>query len=292
MTGRSIARLADDPRAVTLGVVALVAAGLWIALWQAMSMPIESMNMGGMPPDGMSATRMTMDGASETAPMAGMPGLPDMPGKPTPPDWSAGLVASTMAMWLLMMAAMMLPAMAPMMAIYAGLAAKEDRGSTLALRIALFALGYFMLWGVFAAAAALGQLGLRDSAWLTLGGTTATPLAAGVLLLIAGAHQFTSVKDLCLRHCRHPLAYLMVHWREGLRGAFPVGARHGLYCFGCCVAFMGLMFVFGAMNVLWMAVIALYFLAEKVLPHERVWGRAVGAMLLAAGAAVLVREAI
>ena len=84
----------------------------------------------------------------------------------------------------------------------------------------------------------------------------------------------------------------MMHWREGLRGAFPVGARHGLYCFGCCIAFMGLMFVFGAMNVLWMAAIAAYFLAEKVLPRERLWGRATGALLLAAGAAALIREVL
>jgi predicted metal-binding membrane protein len=221
-----------------------------------------------------------------------MPGMPGMRMGAAPPDWSPGLVLSTLAMWLLMMAAMMLPAMAPMLAVYAGLAAKEERGAGLALRIALFALGYFLLWALFSVAAALGQLALRDSAWLVMGGTLATPLAAGVLLLIAGAHQFTAVKDLCLRHCRHPLAYLMVHWREGLRGAFPLGARHGVYCFGCCVAFMGLMFVFGAMNVLWMAAIALYFLAEKVLPFQRVWGRAVGAMLAIAGAAMLVREAI
>jgi predicted metal-binding membrane protein len=266
VTRRALSRLADDPRAVTLAVVALVGVALWLALWQAMA---------AMPMDAM--------------PTASMPG---MAMEAPPPGWSGGLVASTMAMWLLMMAAMMLPAMAPMLAVYAGLAAREDRGGILALRIALFALGYFLLWALFSVGAALGQLALRDSVWFTMGGTMATPVAAGVLLLIAGAHQFTTVKDLCLRHCRHPLAYLMVHWREGLRGAFPVGARHGLYCFGCCVAFMGLMFVFGAMNVLWMAAIALYFLAEKVLPHERLWGRAVGAMLLVAGAAMLTREAI
>jgi predicted metal-binding membrane protein len=275
LSGRALSRLADDPRAVTLAVVALLATGLWLALW---------LSMGGM--------------AMEAAPSQGMQAMPGMPGMamgpasgPASVGWSAGLVLSTVAMWLLMMAAMMLPAMAPMMAVYAGLAAKEDRGAVLALRIGLFALGYFLLWAAFSVVAALGQLALRDSGWLAMGGTMATPVAAGVLLLIAGAHQFTPVKDICLRHCRHPLAFLMVHWREGVRGAFPVGARHGVYCFGCCIAFMGLMFVFGAMNVLWMAAIALYFLAEKVLPHERVWGRAVGVLLLAAGAVTLAREA-
>jgi predicted metal-binding membrane protein len=272
LNGDGFRRLLEDPRALTTGVVALVAAGLWIALWQSMAgMRMDAGAPGSMPGmDGMAAPVMPM-------PM---------------PDWSAGLILSTLAVWLLMMAAMMLPAMAPMLAVYAGLAAREDRGAALALRIVLFALGYFLLWAGFAAAAALGQLALRESAWFTMGGTLATPAAAGVLLLIAGAHQFTALKDICLRHCRHPLAYLMVHWREGWRGAFPVGARHGLYCFGCCVAFMGLMFVFGAMNVLWMLAIALYFLAEKVLPHERTWGRAVGAVLVLAGAAMLLGEVI
>ena len=259
MTGRSATRLIDDPRTVTVATVVLVSAGLWLVLWQ---------GMGGMAAD--------------------MPAA--MP--QTAPGWSAGLVASTAAMWLLMMAAMMLPAMAPMLSVYAALASREDHGAALALRVALFALGYFLLWALFSIAAAIGQLALRDSAYFTMGGTLATPAAAGVLLLVAGGYQFTPLKDLCVRHCRHPLHYLMQHWREGTRGAFPVGARHGLYCFGCCIAFMGLMFVFGAMNVLWMAAIAAYFLAEKVLPRQRLWGRATGALLLAAGAAMLVREVL
>lgn len=264
MDGRPATRLIDDPRTVTVATVALVSVGLWLALWQ---------GMGGM--------------AMHSAAGAAMPGMaPDAPG------WSAALVASTAAMWITMMAAMMLPSMAPMLAVYAGLAAREDRGAALALRVGLFAAGYLLLWALFAIIAAVGQLALRDSAHFTMGGSLATPGVAGVLLLVAGAYQFTPIKDVCLRHCRHPLHFLMLHWREGLRGAFPVGARHGLYCFGCCIAFMGLMFVFGAMNVLWMAAIAAYFLAEKILPRERLWGGATGALLLASGTAMLAREVI
>jgi len=140
-------------------------------------------------------------------------------------------------------------------------------------------------------AGGLGQLALRSSDWFSMGGTVAGPFASGILLLVAGAYQFTPVKEFCLRHCRHPLAYLMSHWREGLGGAFPVGARHGLYCLGCCVALMGLMFVFGAMNVAWMAAIAVYFLAEKILPRAEAWGRICGALLIAAGLITLLRAA-
>jgi predicted metal-binding membrane protein len=305
MSARLISRYADDPKVVTFVVVALVAAALWLATWQTMSgMSGMSEMPGGMTMD--SGTN-TMGGMSDTGTanggMAGMAGSTaepgskpmtmDMPGMSmNPADWSLSTIATTTAMWILMMAAMMAPAMAPVIAIYAGLAAKEDKGTRLALRIFLFSLGYFMLWAIFSVAAALGQLGLRSSDWFVMGGTQALPFAAGILLIVAGAYQFTPVKEFCLAHCRHPLAYLLSHWREGLSGAFPVGARHGVYCLGCCIALMGLMFVFGAMNVAWMAAIAVYFLAEKVLPKVEIWGRIAGGLLILAGVVTLVREFI
>ena len=267
MSARLISRYADDPKVVTALVAILISGALWLATWSWMGSMSMDMPMG--------------DGMSMGKGMAAMPmGM----------DWSFGTIAITTAMWLLMMAAMMLPAMAPVMAIYAGLAAKEDKGARLALRIFLFTLGYFLLWGIFSVAAAMGQLALRSSEYFTMGGTLAVPLAAGVLLIVAGAYQLTPIKQFCLAHCRHPLTYLMSHWREGLEGAFPVGARHGVYCLGCCIALMGLMFVFGAMNVAWMAVIALYFVAEKIVPKAEIWTRAFGGLLIAAGAATLIVE--
>lgn len=322
MSARLISRYADDPKVVTFIVVALIAAAMWLATWQVMGgmsmdmdmdMPAKSESMGGadtMDGDGgmnmempgkptamegmgnnSSMGSMPMDDAGTDKPMGAM--QMDMPGMSmNPADWSLGTISITIAMWILMMAAMMLPAMAPVTAIYAGLAAKEDRGLRLALRIGLFLTGYFALWAAFSVFAALGQLALRDSSWFVMGGTLALPFAAGLLMMVAGAYQFTPIKEFCLRHCRHPLTYLMSHWREGVEGAFPVGARHGLYCFGCCVALMGLMFVFGAMNVVWMAVIALYFLAEKILPRVEIWGRIAGALMIAAGAATVANQLI
>lgn len=265
-----------------------------------MAMAPEVSDAPAMPMgDGEMASGMKMDEADKPAKMAGgmamvpegaamqggmkMEGMDMFGMSMDPTDWSARTIMETSVMWLLMMAAMMLPAMAPVMAVYAGISAKEDEGLVLALRITLFALSYFLLWAAFSIGAAILQMAWRGSEYFTMGGTQATPVAAAVLLLIAGAYQFTPLKDACLKHCRHPLQYLLAHWKPGLAGAFPVGARHGLYCFGCCVAFMGLMFVFGAMNVWWMAVIALYFLAEKVLPKAEIWGKLTGAGLIAAG---------
>lgn len=196
-------------------------------------------------------------------------------------------MAPAVGIWLTMMAAMMLPAMTPMLAVYTGLAAREDRGGRLALRVALFGLGYFALWALVAIAMAFGQQWLAATPWFTMAGTQATPIAAGALIIAAGLWQLTPVKHTCLTHCREPLIFLMAHWRDGIRGAFPTGLHHGLYCVGCCIAIMGLMFVFGAMTLWSMAAIALWFLAEKVLPGAERWSRLAGWGLIAAGGAVL-----
>lgn len=247
-------RFTLDARAVTVGAILLASAFLW---WMMAMMP-----------------------------------QPSEPGMGVPDGWGAGLVIGTSVMWVLMMLAMMLPAMTPVTVIYTGLAAKEHSGAVLALRVGAFLAGYFALWAVLSVILAVVQLLLRDSAWFIHGGTQATPIAAGVLMLIAGAYQFTTIKDVCLQHCRSPLAYLLSHWREGVRGAFPLGLHHGLYCVGCCVAIMGLMFVLGAMNPLWMAAIATYFVAEKLLPAAERWSRWFGLALILLGSVVTVAALI
>ena len=203
-------------------------------------------------------------------------------------DPTPGVFAGAAVMWILMMLAMMLPAMAPVLVQYAKLAARETRGTALALRVGLFGAGYFALWGSVSVVLAALQLALAQTDVFAMGGTLAPPPVAGALMVAAGLWQFTAIKDVCLTHCRQPLTYLIAHWREGMRGAFPMGAGHGAYCVGCCIALMGLMFVFGAMNVAWMAVIAAYFVAEKIAPAAERWSRPVGAALVLAGAATLI----
>jgi len=202
-------------------------------------------------------------------------------------DLSLGVFVGTAVMWIIMMLAMMLPAMAPVMVQYAKLAAKETRGALLAWRVGVFGAGYFTLWGGVSVVLAGVQLGLAHTPFFTMGGTVATPLVAGLLLIAAGAWQFTPIKDVCLTHCRRPLAWLIANWREGTLGGFRMGAAHGAYCVGCCIALMGLMFVFGAMNVAWMAVIAAYFVAEKIAPAADRWSRPAGALMVVAGAATV-----
>lgn len=109
-------------------------------------------------------------------------------------------------------------------------------------------------------------------------------------MIIAGAWQFSAVKQACLVKCRQPMTFLMKHWRPGPAGAARLGALHGLYCLGCCAALMALMFVFGAMNLWWMAAITLYCLAEKLIPGALTWSRLAGAAMAGAGAAMIMSQ--
>jgi len=116
-----------------------------------------------------------------------------------------------------------------------------------------------------------------------------SPLVSGGLLLAAGVFQWTPLKHACLRGCRSPLSFLMGEWREGTAGAFRMGLRHGAYCVGCCWALMALLFVVGVMNLVWIAVIAVFVMAEKVLPRGELLGHIGGVALVGTGIAVIAK---
>ena len=113
-----------------------------------------------------------------------------------------------------------------------------------------------------------------------------SPVLNGVLLIAAGIFQWTPLKLACLKGCRSPLSFLMSEWREGAAGAFAMGLKHGAYCVGCCWVLMALLFVAGVMNLLWVAVIALFVMAEKLLPKGELIARISGVALILAGAAM------
>ncbi len=111
----------------------------------------------------------------------------------------------------------------------------------------------------------------------------ASPLLGGGLLVVAGIYQWTPLKYACLKHCRSPLHFLAHGMRKGTGGAFVMGLEHGAFCVGCCWVLMGLLFVGGVMNLLWVAAIAAFVLLEKVVPHGMLAGRLSGALLVLAG---------
>jgi predicted metal-binding membrane protein len=225
--------------------------------------------------------------AGSTANMdgSGMQGM----SMPVMQTWRLNDFLLTFLMWVVMMAGMMMPSAAPM--ILAFLAVKRRRQADPASLTAtlFFVLGYLAAWVLFSAAATLLQWGLHTANLLSPAMAVANPFFNGTLLLLAGAYQFTPLKNACLSSCRTPLGFLITEWRDGARGAFTMGARHGRYCVGCCWLLMALLFAVGVMNLLWGAIIAVMVLFEKVARGGQWMSRAIGLLAMAWGAWLLVQ---
>jgi predicted metal-binding membrane protein len=174
---------------------------------------------------------------------------------------------------------MMLPSVTPVILLFAGVTRRRRLQGVLAAPVSVFVLGYLLAWAAFAVLAALGQSLLHSAALLSPAMASTSPLLGGALLLLAGLYQWLPAKGACLSHCRSPLGFFSSEWREGVSGALMMGFRHGSYCVGCCWALMTLLFVAGVMNLAWVAVIAGFVLAEKVVPNGRVLGRVTGVLL-------------
>ena len=184
-------------------------------------------------------------------------------------------------MWWLMMIAMMLPSAAPAILLYGRV--REMRGSD--SRVAqtwVFLAGYVAAWLLFSLVAAAAQRVLAGPS-SSLGNAA----ASGVLIL-AGLYQLSPVKSACLRQCRSPARFISRHWQPGASGALRLGALHGAYCVGCCWMLMALLFVGGAMNFAWIAVLTLIVGVEKLVPNGDWLGRLAGLGLIAWGVARLV----
>lgn len=192
----------------------------------------------------------------------------------------------TFLMWSVMMLGMMLPSVAPTVLLFARVnrrdAAREAGGRT-----ATFVLGYLLVWLAFSAAATALQIGLLRAGWIdAMGVLTARHLTAALLAGI-GLYQWLPLKATCLEHCQSPVQFLVAAYRPGRRGALWMGARHGLYCLGCCWALMLLLFAGGVMNLLWVAALAALVFLEKLAGAGRSWRLASGAAALVAAAILM-----
>ena len=222
----------------------------------------------------MSALDMTM--------MAGPIGNPMAMGGSQP--WSIGYTLLVFMMWWVMMIAMMTPSAAPTLLLYTALKRHgSERASATKLSL-IFLAGYLLIWGGFSLLAAGAQwgtetLGLVNGPMMTL----ASRPAAGVVMILAGLFQFSTLKTACLKQCSSPADFLTRHRRTGGGGALLMGMHHGAYCFGCCWALMALLFVGGIMNLYWIVGLAIYVLAEKIVPSPRLFARCTGAVLMVWG---------
>jgi predicted metal-binding membrane protein len=206
-----------------------------------------------------------------------MPGHPGMAMADT--RWSVGQTAGLVLMWVVMMVGMMLPSVTPVILLFANVTRRRRLQGVIAAPVSVFVLGYLLAWTGYAVLAAMSQSLLHSAAQLSPAMASRSPLLGGGLLILAGVYQWLPLKGACLSHCRSPLGFFSSEWREGVSGALVMGFRHGSYCVGCCWALMALLFVAGVMNLVWVAAIAGFVLAEKVVPNGRLVGRMAGALL-------------
>ena len=205
--------------------------------------------------------------------------------------WSVEELCWLIVMWAIMMIAMMIPSAAPAILLFANVSHRRRAHAVPAVSAGWFTLGYLLAWTAFAVVAATAQWVLHGAALLSPAMTSVSPLLGGVLLIAAGVYQWLPLKGACLSHCRSPLGLFAAEWREGQAGALAMGLRHGTHCVGCCWLLMGLLFVAGVMNLLWIAAIAGFVLVEKVVPGGRIVGRVAGAALVAWGLLTLAGRA-
>jgi predicted metal-binding membrane protein len=188
-------------------------------------------------------------------------------------------------MWTGMMVAMMTLSAAPMILMYARVGRQtQAHGRPLAATV-WFGAGYFLVWAAFSLLATLVQWAFERTVLLDFTMATASNVLGGLLFIAAGSYQWTRLKDVCLTQCQMPFAFLMRQggFRGDAPGSLMLGVRHGAYCVGCCWALMALLLVGGVMNVLWIGLLALLIVLEKVTPFGRQITLLAGIVLIAGG---------
>ena len=249
-------------RYVVIGALLSLTALAWAyVLWLAGHMAV--------PAAGQSMPGMNMDAAM--APAIG--------------PWTLDYLVLNFVMWAVMMVGMMTPSVSPVILLYARVGRHAETQGQPFAAAGWFAAGYLSVWTSFALVATGAQAALVAAALLTPMLTGTSVLAGGVVLIAAGAYQWSPLKYACLAQCQAPLLFIQRHggFRRQASGSFGLGLRHGLYCVGCCWALMALLFVGGVMNVLWIAGIAVLVLLEKILPGAQRFSRVTGLALMAGG---------
>lgn len=271
MTDSSLEAALRRDRLVVAGALGVVVALAWgYVIWLAVDMRMDGMDMSGF--------RMIPAGMGLMAPA-------DAP-------WRAIEFAFVFVMWAAMMVGMMAPSAAPMILMYARVGRHgKIEGKPLAAT-GWFAAGYVLAWTGFSLAATIIQWAIERSALLDSQMASASNVLGGIVLIAAGIYQWTPLKDVCLAQCQTPLQFLMRHggFRGDVPGCLLLGLRHGAYCVGCCWALMALLFVGGVMNVLWIALLSMLVLLEKLTPSGRWVARAAGIVCIAAGVWMLLFE--
>jgi predicted metal-binding membrane protein len=250
-------------QAVIAAALAAIVVLAWVYLWQGAGM-------------GMSAIDMTA--------LSLFPHLQaDVPGEME----SAWAIVA--AMWWVMMIAMMTPSAAPFVLLYGLVLRRHSATGHNAYVPSAFLLGgYLVVWLVFSMCAATLQQALQPEGLISammLWSKSAT--LSATVLTAAGLYQLSPLKRACLTRCRGPVQFLTRYWRPGRIGAFVMGVQHGAFCVGCCWMLMALLFVGGVMNLVWVAMLTLVVLIEKLSPAGPSIGKLSGVVLITWAVATL-----
>jgi predicted metal-binding membrane protein len=210
-------------------------------------------------------------------PMPGAQGVASLP-----------YAALTFLMWLVMMVAMMTPAITPVVLMF-DLAQRYGSGGSRTRTLAFIG-GYFSVWAVFSLGVTGLQMLLVALNWVDAMTVSQRLPLSGTLLLAVGVYQWLPAKTACLAHCRGPVAFLTQRYRPGLGGSWWMGLEHGFYCVGCCWLLMLLLFVGGVMNLLWVAALTVVIGAERLLARGELVRRALGLLLVMAGVGLILRQ--
>jgi len=209
---------------------------------------------------------------------------------PMSPSWTAVDFVLLFLMWFVMMIAMMTPSVAPLILIFTMVNRQRMQQDRPFVKTAYLVTGYFLVWAAFSLAATSLQWLLQQISLLNPEMKTTSKILESIILITTGIFQFTPLKQTCLRYCRSPLDFVHRHWKEGKRGAFRMGIENGFYCLGCCWMLMVLLFVAGIMNLLWVALIAVFVLIEKILPKRKWISYGAGFVLIVYGVLLLIRQ--
>ncbi len=191
------------------------------------------------------------------------------------------------AIWAVMMVAMMFPAAAPMILMFGAVYAGKRRQEQPYVPTWIFVSAYLLVWtlsGVLAYFLAIEVEKLAgQSMWLMEN----APRIGGAILVTAGLYQLSPLKNVCLSKCRTPLQFLLTSWHDGYAGAFRMGIEHGVFCLGCCWLLFVILFPLGLMNLAVMALVTALIFAEKALPIGRQISRLAGVGLIVYGVLVM-----
>tara|TARA_B100001287_G_scaffold274257_1_gene279222 strand:- start:221 stop:1081 length:861 start_codon:yes stop_codon:yes gene_type:complete len=247
-----------DRMVVYVGVILILLAS-WAYIigmgWEMGTLPFISSS----PMDGMQMDDMKMNMQDKSIVTSILTWMPPMSG-----DWLFTDFLFLFLMWAVMMIAMMTPSILPMIMLFTTLNSKNSRENKVSASPLYLLSGYLMSWVLFSLLITLPQYGLHKIGLLNPMMEPTHALLGGFVLIGAGLYQFSSYKDACLSVCQSPLTFMMNNWKEGSLGAFIIGYKHGFYCVGCCWFLMLTLFALGVMNIMWVVILTLFVMFEKL----------------------------